>query len=432
MAEVPSLADDFGLYRRKLHVVPSGQDATVVDIIFGIALLGTLFLVARRWRAFWDRDFTADDRRLANQCAVFVVPPVVVLIHEVGHVLGARLVGGQVLGFHYGLIEGSVRIAGGLSPRELWWVALSGNLAGAGTGLAMAVVGTAAANLPRALRRVLIMGGLLQVVFQLVVYPLLSLSARFGDWQVIYDFGATPGLSTATAVVHAATLLGVWRWWRTSGRRTLFDVDHGLEAERVRLQAEVAASPHDPQPAMELAVLYARNGEMSLARQTLDAAAESPQLTGAGAARLQLARARFAVIEDRWSQAYLSAQAGLGHLGPDDDGEVAQRLWANAGLALASMDRHAKALAAFEHVRPPVADDPRILYTRGLARIAVGDRAAGQSDLNAVVGWRPEGDLLRLWAEAQLEGREPGPPDDSDRPNYARRTRSPPAPIAGV
>ena len=415
-----------------LEIVPNGQDATFVDIIFGLGLLGTLFLVARRWRVFWDRDFTAEDRRLATQCAVFVVPPIVVLVHEVGHVLGARLVGGQVLGFHYGLIEGSVRIAGGLSVGELWWVALSGNLVGATTGLAMAVAGIAVAGMPRALRRILIMGGLLQVAFQLVIYPLLSLSARFGDWQVIYDFGATPGLSTATLVVHAAALFAVWRWWRTRGRRTLFDVDHGLGTEQARLEAAMAASPDDPQPPMELAVLYARNGEMSLARETLDSAAKHLQLTGAAGARLQLARARFAIIEDRWSQAYLSAQAGLSYLDPHDDGEVAQRLWANVGLALASMDRPGKALEAFEHVRPPVSDDPRILYTRGVARMAVGDRARGEADLHAVVGWRPEGDLLRLWAEAQLEGREPAPPDDRDRPNYARRTKAPPAPIAGV
>ena len=121
--------------------MPNGQDAIIVDIIFGLALLGTLFQVARRWRAFWDPHFSDEDRRLATQCAVFVVPPVVVLVHEVGHVVGARLVGGEVLGFHYGLIEGSVRIAGGLSASQFWWVALSGNLAGAATGLAMAVVG---------------------------------------------------------------------------------------------------------------------------------------------------------------------------------------------------------------------------------------------------------------------------------------------------
>jgi tetratricopeptide (TPR) repeat protein len=234
-----------------------------------------------------------------------------------------------------------------------------------------------------------------------------------------------------TALAHAVVLVATWRWWRGSARRALFDIDHGLSDEVARLESALAAAPHDPQPAMELAVLYARNGEMGLARDTLDAAAEHPALTGTGAARLHLGRARLAVIEDRWSQAYLAAQAGLAAVG-DADGEVAQRLWANAGVALEAMDRPQPALEAFARVRPPVLDDPRIRYTRGLARLATGDRAGGEDDLRAVVGWLPEGDLLRQWAEARLQGREPPPPDDRDRPNYARRTKAPPAPIAGV
>jgi hypothetical protein len=412
--------------------VPNGQDARGVDLVFALALLGTLFLLIRRWRPFWDAEFTTKDRQLATQCAVFVVPPVVVLLHELGHLAAAKMVGGTVLGFHYGLFEGSVRVAGGLSDAQFWAVALAGNLVGAGVGLGLALAGTLCVRLPRALRRVLILGGLLQVLFQLVVYPLMSLSARFGDWVSIYDFGATPVLSALTAVAHVVALAAIWRWWRGSGRRTLFNVDHGLDAEVARLESAMAASPQDPQPAMELAVLYARNGEMSLGRETLDTASKHPGLTGGGAARLHLARARLATIEDKWSQAYLAAQAGLAEQPAGEDGELTQRLWANIGLALASMDRPEQALDAFARVRPPVADDPRILYTRGLARMATGDRAGGQADLHAVVGWRPEGDLLRLWAEAQLEGREPPPPDDSSRPNYARRTKAPPAPIAGV
>ncbi len=422
--------------------MPNGQDAIGIDIIFGLAVLGTLFMLVRGWRTLWDADFTAGDRRLATQCAVFLVPPIVVLIHELGHVLGAWMVGGRVLGFHYGLIEGSVSVDGGLSAARFWWVALAGNVIGSAAGLAMVVAGASSARMPRALRRILIIGGLFEVGFQLVLYPLISLSARFGDWQAIYDFTATPALSAATAAIHVAALVGLWRWWRTSLRRTLFSIDFALDAEVAGLESAMAASPQDPQPAMELAVVYARNGEMSLAREVLDTAATNPSLAGAAAARLHLARARLALIEDRWSQAYLAAQDGLAALhtngaalhtnGTDHGGEVAQRLWANVGIALASMDRPDQAIAAFAHVQRPVADDPRLLYTRGLARIAIGDHAGGQADLRAVIGWRPEGDLLRRWAEAQLEGKEPAPPDDRDRPNYARRTKAPPAPIAGV
>ncbi|HEX2118385.1 MAG TPA: hypothetical protein VHF91_04315, partial [Acidimicrobiales bacterium] len=138
--------------------MPFGEDARAVDLIFGLALVGTLYLLARRWRAFWDADFTSEDRRLATQAAIFVVPPVIVLIHELGHVFGARLVGGRVLDFHYGLIEGSVTVAGRLTPAEHWLIAIIGNLAGGLLGLAMAAIGAGAAgaNLRRPLRHVLI------------------------------------------------------------------------------------------------------------------------------------------------------------------------------------------------------------------------------------------------------------------------------------
>ncbi len=409
--------------------VPFGEDARGVDLIFGLALLGTLVMLARRRRSFWDRDFTADDRRLATQAAVFVVPPVIVLIHELGHIVGAWAVGGRVLGFHYGLIEGSVTVAGGLSPSADWFVALAGNLAGGLLGLAMAVVGARSTRPRRPLRHVLIMGGLLEMGFHLLMYPLLSLSSSTGDWTVIYDFSATPFLCALTVAVHAAALVATVRWWRGHLRRTLFNVDHALDGEVAALEAALRLAPQDPEPVIELAMLYARNADMALARATLESA---PRLVGPGAARLHLVRARVALFEDRWNQAYIAAREGLDALDDHDASEVGQRLWANVGLALAAMQRPAQALDAFAHLGSPVVDDPRIRYARGLARMATGDALGGQGDLANVVDWRPEGDLLRQWAEARLVGGEPPVPDDRDRPSYARRTKAPPAPVAGV
>jgi len=412
--------------------VPNGGDPRSVDLIFALALVGTIYMLLRRWRFFWDADFTTEDRRLASQAAVFVVPPVVVLVHELGHIAGAWIVGGQVVGFHYGLIEGAVQVAGRLTPAEGWFVALTGNLAGGLLGLAVAVAGARGARLPRPLRHVLILGGVLEVGFHLVMYPLLSLSAGFGDWTVIYDFSATPVLGTLTAVLHLAAGAAVLRWWRGDLRRKLFNVDHALDDDVARLEATMRAHPDDPEPVIELAVLYARNADMALARATLEAAAVSGRLSGLGAARLHLARARLALIEDRWNQGYIAGRDGLRALGTDDGSEEGQCLWANVGLALGAMDRPEQALEAFGRLRPPVLDDTRVRYARALARMATGDAAGGRADLESVVGWRPEGDLLRQWAEARLVGGEPPPPDDRDRPSYARRTKAPPAPLAGV
>jgi hypothetical protein len=126
----------------------------------------------------------------------------------------------------------------------------------------------------------------------------------------------------------------------------------------------------------------------------------------------------------------LATRAGLAADGADAD--VRQRLWANQGLALAQMERPALALSAFEHLDPPTAADPTVLYCRGLARLGAGDSDGGQADLGVVVHSLPDGHPLRGWAEARLDGRAPEPPDDSDRPGWQRRRQAPPAPIAGV
>jgi len=392
----------------------------------GLAALATVLALVRSRRTFFDRDFTAEDKRLATRAAVFMVPPVVVLIHELGHVAAVVMVGARVLGFHYGFFEGSVSVGGDLSPAQAVWVSLAGNLAGVITGLALAVAGLRAARLRPGLRYVLILGGTLQVGYGLVGYPVLSLSSNWGDWVTIYDFQATPALSWGLAAVHAGVLVVLWRWWRGTVRHTLFGIGSG-DAEKVAaLRSNVREAPGDDARWLDLARFYAGHGELGLARATLDEAARS-----APTAQIHLARARVAIMESRWSSAVIAAEAGVKAAGPDDV-ELVQRLWANQGLALASMERPAPALAAFDRLGPPVVDDARVRYGRGMARLGAGDPDGGRADLEAVVGALPEGNLLRTWASARLHGGLPDPPDDSDRPNYLRRSALPPAPIAGV
>ena len=408
--------------------MPSGSEFSLVDVIFGLAALFTVVSVVKAWSTFWDSRLTTADKRLATQAAVFLVPPVVVLIHELGHVAAVMAVGARVVGFHYGLFEGSVSVDGALTPAQSWFVAIAGNVAGAMVGLAMAVAAMRGTRLRPALRYVLLLGGVLQVAWALVGYPLLSLSSNWGDWVVIYDFDSTPLISGATLAVHVGTLCALWRWWRGSVRSTLFAIGSGAGDALARMRAAIEASPDEVEGWLRLANLYATHGELGLARSTLTDAAAGP---GGASPRIHLARARLAVIEGQWSAAVVAADDGLRAAGTGD-ADVAQRLWANQGLALASMERPTNALAAFDHLDPPVADDARVRYCRGLARLGAGDTAGGRADLDAVVAAMPEGNLLRTWAEARLEGRVPGPPDDSDRPNYLRRTQSPPAPIAGV
>jgi len=416
-----------------------GNDANtlIMDMILGLGALLALVALVRGWRSFVDDDFTGADRRVATQISVFLIPPVVVLLHEVGHAVAAWVTGADVVGFHYGLFEGSVTVEGTLSPADNWFLALSGNVVSAAIGLGMVAAGAAATSLRRPWRYVLVLGGMFEVLFALVGYPVLSLTTRFGDWLSVYDFSATPGLSAVTLVLHGLLLWGVWRWWRRDLRWILFGVANGQEARLAELQQAVCRDPGDMAPRVELANLFAGHGELGLASAALDEAAAA----SSEPALLHLARARLALYQGRWNEAILATRAGLAAQEPVTPGgaqvngqedDLRRRLWANQGLALSQMQRADLALAAFEHVDGELSADARVRYGRGTARLAAGDVQGGRADLAAVVASLPSDDWLRRWAEARLDGREPAVPDDRDRPNWQRRQQAPPAPITGV
>ena len=410
-----------------------------IDVILVIGALLAVVSVMRSWRSFVDDDLSPDDRQVALQVAVFLVPPVAVLLHELGHVAAVWAVGARVTDFNYGLFEGSVGVAGPLTATQDWIVALAGNLVSVLIGLAMVAAGALATRLRRPFRFVLLFGGLFVLLFAAVGYPLLSATADFGDWLVIYDFSATPTLSGLTAAVHVLGLVGLWWWWRTELRVRLFAITHGHEAELAELRNAVRQAPQAVEPRLALANHFATRGDLGLAGATLDEGlAVVPRRD---AARLHLSRARLALHRGRWNAALLATRAGLdclpsgaGLRGPNEvaDHDLEQRLWANQGLALAQMERHALALAAFARLDERTAADTGVRYCRGLSRLATGDEQGGRSDLWAVAEALPEGDLLRRWAEARLAGGVPDAPDDSDRPPWQRRTAAPPAPVGSV
>ena len=406
--------------------MPFDPSSGALDVILGIAAVATAVALIRSWRSFWDDDFTPKDRRLGGQVAVFLVPPIVVLLHEAGHLVAARSLGLKVLDFHYGLFEGSVTVGGLMTPFQQWFVAIAGNVVSAVLGLALLAVGFLGRRLRAPVRYVLLAGGMLELVFSLVVYPVLSGAAQFGDWIVVYDFDRTPGLSWATAVVHAALLLALWQWWRRTGRVTLFAVGSGTEVELAERQSAGAAEPADVGAWLALVDFYARHGELGLSR---DALARAVAACG-DHPRLHLVRARLSLFQGRASEAVSAARKGLEVATSDE--EVRQKLWANLALALTEMERAQPALDAYGQLSPPVLDDARVRYGRGLVRLQSGDREGGRSDLEAVVTALPEGHLLRRWAEARLEGRLPEEEPDPGVPAYQRGKGPPPAPVHGV
>ncbi|MBX9724603.1 MAG: hypothetical protein K2X81_24575, partial [Candidatus Obscuribacterales bacterium] len=78
-------------------------------------ILFTLKDVIPKWSSIWDDNFSSEDRRLMLRIVIFLALPVVVLIHELGHLFAAFSVGAHVLDFHYGPVAGHVTVEANLA-----------------------------------------------------------------------------------------------------------------------------------------------------------------------------------------------------------------------------------------------------------------------------------------------------------------------------
>ncbi len=186
----------------------------LLSLIYALQALRVLVTLYRRWSAFWDATFTPEDWRLAQEIGVFLVIPIGVLLHELGHGWAARALGARVLGLHYRLFWGYVTYEGALSPAAHWGIALAGNLVSVAFGVLLALSGYYGRGLPLPARYTLLYAGQVQTVFALVAYPLLSFAGFEGDWVTIYDFERTPVLSTVALVGHVAGFIAAATWWR--------------------------------------------------------------------------------------------------------------------------------------------------------------------------------------------------------------------------
>ena len=90
--------------------------------------LQTLFQLFQNWSNFWDDQISSKDQELAQRLALFVLLPIGVLLHEIGHSVATWQVGGTVSEFQWRFYWGYIIPSGDFSAVEYWWIALSGNL----------------------------------------------------------------------------------------------------------------------------------------------------------------------------------------------------------------------------------------------------------------------------------------------------------------
>ena len=176
-------------------------------IIYAILSIDTILRLANNWRSFWDDKVTAKDRFLLERVAVFILIPLGVFFHELGHALATLQVGGEVREFQWRVVWGYVIAAGNFLPVESWWIAFSGNL----VSIALGYLAILAIPLVKkvVLKHLFYTFAQAQLVYSLVAYPLFSFTAFRGDWLKIYDFSVKP-YAQITLAIHIFLVFTLW------------------------------------------------------------------------------------------------------------------------------------------------------------------------------------------------------------------------------
>lgn len=204
-----------------------------ISIVYGLLSLDTLRRLGKNWKGFWDDDVTALDRFLIQRTAVFLLIPLGVLFHELGHAIATWQVGGTVVEFQWRLFWGYIIPSGYFSAVEYWWIALSGNIVSIALGL-IAVPAIIFVK-KQVIRELLYTFAIIELVYSLIVYPIFSFTGFEGDWVKIYDFSVSP-YAQITLIIHMG-LIGVL--WYVTTNRTLEPIPVETESNDRRVDVPI-------------------------------------------------------------------------------------------------------------------------------------------------------------------------------------------------
>jgi tetratricopeptide (TPR) repeat protein len=349
----------------------------LLSLIYIFVGVRTIWTAIKQWRAFTDDDLTIYDRQLANGLAFFVLVPVGVLFHELGHAAATYQMGGAIDwlggGFHYAFFYGYVVPQGRFSAFQDWWISLAGNL------VSVLFVFLALGILPLVkaawMKFTLLAFARTQFVLTLIGYPLMSLFGFFGDWISIY--GTSWRLTIPTALVHLCLVGGFWLIDRSLFvRRWDLSLSRDVRARLRELDAAIAARPGSVDPLIARGNYFAEQTQTALAladyRAALRLDPHNPRaLYNIGQMHL---------LQKRFTNAEKEFRAALGRATVGGDPQLAARVHCGLGLALFHRGSAAEAAREFGEALARLPDVPEFYYWRGLARRAARDEANARGD----------------------------------------------------
>ncbi|HET9662540.1 MAG TPA: site-2 protease family protein, partial [Thermomicrobiales bacterium] len=195
---------------------------------FGLLSLFYIFLGLRflmqfipRRKEIFDNTFTPYDRSMLGQAAFFVLLPLSVALHELGHAVCIWLMGGKVLDFGFYFFSGYVSYdPRGFSELQRTLIAFAGTF----VNLVLIVIALAVVFLKKPPLRAPWNELLLQFVFisginALIFYPAMDvLLGMSGDWTQMYQSGI-PWLTAIIVITQVGFIAVGWWGWKNPGVR---------------------------------------------------------------------------------------------------------------------------------------------------------------------------------------------------------------------
>jgi hypothetical protein len=241
---------------------------TLLSVLYIFRSVQIGLVIWRSWPQLKSKSFPPQQKSLAGQASFFIAVPIAVLIHEGAHALAVTAFGGQIIEFNYRFFMGSVLHQGPYSPAQSWFISLAGTLGSLATGMALWLIFRR--NRSPTFRYFGLRSFRFQILFSLIIYPLMTLMGFYGDWRTIYDFAATPLLSGATVVFHAVSL-ALFFWVDRRGYFQMASFESEAERERLStLETQAPASRYDTKSQLELIDTYRRGGETKKAKQLIN------------------------------------------------------------------------------------------------------------------------------------------------------------------
>lgn len=155
-----------------------------MNFIYVPFMVATFIEINKNRESVFDDQLTVGDRAILMRATIFLLLPLIVFIHELGHYLAALSVGARVMEFHYGPATGFVKIFPDRSDSQTLWIAFAGNLLQIVIGL-LSLVSSTIVRSP-AMVALCVYFGLFTLADTAVFYALLSAAGLYGDWIDIY------------------------------------------------------------------------------------------------------------------------------------------------------------------------------------------------------------------------------------------------------